>query len=269
MKLDALRIVGNGPGGMVEPVTDQLTITFNPTIERLPMRGEIQVSNWKHAGLQTYCRPFIVAAPSFGLASRRQFEELLRLSAMTLKPLLGCFPSSGLAAIHSGLQLAERVSVYRIPLKPSFVRAAGMPPRKPLACAFHNWLGERRIALSLLREHSPERLLWEPFPLESGTDCGEPTDCNPIRLLTDLFSRGSSVQESEFTGTLERLARVDRSTWFRNADGANLTALERYFFLSLNNSDTPNWWLFNNRVSSSVDEILGKLMVCQLDLMGY
>lgn len=253
----------------MEPVTNQLTITFNPPNERLPKRGEIQVSNWKHSGLQTACRPFMVAAPSLGPAWCRQFEEVLRLSAMALEPLLGCFPSSGLVAIHGGLQFAERISIYRIPLRPSFVRAAGMPPRKPLPCAFHNWLGERRIALSLLREHSPERLLWEPFPLESLTDCGQPTDCNPVTLLTDLFSRGSSVQESELTWTLERLARVDRSTWSRNVDGASLAALERYFFLNRSSSNTPNWWLFNNRVSSSLDEILRKLMVCQLDLMGH
>lgn len=267
MELGTLRIIGNGPGSAAARVTDQLTITFNPPIDRTPVRGEIQISNWKHGRLKTDRRPFVVAAPSLGSAWCCQFEDLLRHSATTLEPLLGCFPSSGLVAIHAGLQLADRVSIYRMPLKPCFVRAADMTPRKPLRCAFHNWLGERRIGLSLLREYGSERLNWESFLLADATDGEQPGDSNPLALLADVFSQGNSVRECALAETLERLSRVHRTSWIRNGDGASLKALEHYFFLSRNSSDTQNWWLFNNRISSILDDIVHKLMLCQLELL--
>lgn len=268
MQLDTLRIVGNGPGKALEPVANQLTITFNPSIGRQPMFGEIQISNWKHAGLPTACRPFLVAAPTLGPYWCQQFEDLLRHSAKTLEPLLGCFPSSGLVAVHAALLLAKHVSVCRMPLKPSLVRVADMSRRKPLPCAFHNWLGERRLGLSLLREYGPERLLWKSLSLETVVDRGELTDSNPLILLTDLFNQGWSVQESEFVGTLEQLTGFEQSSWVCNAEETCLTALERHFFLSRHSSDTPNWWLYSNRISVPLDNILHRLMLCQLELMG-
>ena len=268
MQLDTLHIVGNGPGVAGEPVGNPLTITFNPSIDRRPIVGDIQLSNWKHAGLQTDCRPFIVAAPELGGAWCREFEEVLRNSAMALEPQLGCFPSSGLVAIYGALKLAKHVSICRMPLKPSLVRAADMSPREPLPCAFHNWLGERRLGSSLLREYGPERLLWKSFPLEAVVDRGEPTDSSPLMLLRDLLGRGGSLQESEFAGRLEELTRVEQRAWVRNAEEKFLTALESHFFLSRHRSDTANWWLFSNRVSVHLDNILHRLMLCQFELTG-
>jgi len=268
MQLDTLRIVGNGPGKTVEPVANQLTITFNPTIGSRPMWGEIQISNWKHAGLPTACRPFVVAAPTLGSAWCQQFEDQLRHSAKTLEPLLGCFPSSGLAAVHAAMLLAKHVSVCRMPLMPSFVRAADMPPRKPLPGAFHNWLGERRLGLSLLRKYGPERLIWESLSLVTVMDIGERTDSNPLMMLTNLFSQGKSIQESEFTEALEQLAGFEQSAWIHNADETWLMGLERHFFLSRHSSDTPSWWLYSNRISLPLDNILHRLMLCQLELAG-
>ncbi|MBK5915223.1 hypothetical protein CCR84_12990 [Rhodocyclus purpureus] len=187
---------------------------------------------------------------------------------MALEPLLGCFPSSGLAAIYGALQIAKHVSICRIPLKPSLVRGADMSHRKPLPCAFHNWLGERRLGLSILREYGPERLLWESFHLDPVLDKGESTDFNPLMLLTDLFSQGKFFQEHEFVGRLEQLTVIDQSDWVRYAEEKCLMALERHFFLSRHSSDTPNWWLYSNRISVPLDNILYRLMLCQLDLMG-
>lgn len=268
MQLDTLRIVGNGPGKTVEPVANQLTITFNPTIGSRPMWGEIQISNWKHAGLRTACRPFVVAAPTLGSAWCQQFEDQLRHSAKALEPLLGCFPSSGLAAVHAALLLAKHVSVCRMPLMPSFVRAADMPPRKPLPGAFHNWLGERRLGLSLLREYGPERLIWKSLSLVTVMDIGERTDSNPLIMLTDLLSQGKSIQESEFAETLEQLAGFEQRAWIHNTDQTWLMDLERHFFLSRHSSNTPNWWLYSNRISLPLDNILHRLMLCQLELAG-
>lgn len=268
MQLDTLRIVGNGPGRIGDALKNQLTVTFNPSIEQRPMGGDIQISNWKHAGLQTDCRPFIVTAPRLGPAWCREFEEILRNSAIDLAPLLGCFPSSGLVAIHGVLQLAKQISIYRVPLKPSLVRIADMSPRKPLPCAFHNWLGERRLGLCFLREFGPERLRWKSLSLEPVLDRGEPTDSNPLMLLLEVFRQGRSVRESELSGTLAQLAAVEQSAWRRNAKESYLTALESHFFLSRESSVTPNWWLYSNRISVPLDRILHRLMLCQLELMG-
>ncbi len=268
MQLDTLRIVGNGPGRAEEPVDNQLTITFNPSIEHQPMGVGIQISNWKNAGFQTDCRPFIVYASGLGPAWCREFEDLLRNSAIVLEQLLGCFPSSGLVGIHAALQFAERVSVYNMPLMPSFVRPADMPPRKPLPCAFHNWLGERRLGFSLMREYGPERLFWKSLSLETVVDRDEPTDSNPLMLLTDLFSQGRYIQESELAEALEQLTGVGQSAWIRYAEETCLMALEGYFFLSRHSSDTLNWWLYSNRISVPLDNILHRLMQCQLELMG-
>lgn len=232
------------------------------------MRGEIQVSNWKHAGLPTANRPFVVAAPTLGSAWRQQFESILRHSAKTLESLLSCFPSSGLVAVHAGLQLAKRISVCRMPLKPNLVRDTDMSPRKPLPCAFHNWLGERRLALSLLREYGPERIRWKSLFLEPVVeDRGKLTDSNPLMLLTNLFSQGRNIQECELAEALEQLTGVGQDAWVRNIDETCLAALERHFFLSRHGSDTPNWWLYSNRISVPLDNILHRIMLCQLELM--
>lgn len=269
MQLDTLCIVGNGPGEAVEPVRNQLMITFNPSIGRTPMGGDIQISNWKHAGLRTDFRPFIVEAPSLGPAWCREFEELLGSSAMALEPLLGCFPSSGLVGIHAALQLAERVSIYNMPLMPSFVRAADMPPRRPLPCAFHNWLGERRLGFQLMREYGPERLRWKSLTLEIVVGKGESTDCNPLVLLMELFNQASSIQESRFAKALEQLTGFEQDAWVRKADKTCLTDLERHFFLNRHSSATPNWWLYSNRVSVPLDNILHRLMLCQIELLSH
>lgn len=268
MELDSLRIVGNGPGETLKPVVNQLTITFNPPIGSQPMRGEIQVSNWKHAGLPTASRPFVVAAPTLGSAWCQQFESILRRSAKTLESLLSCFPSSGLVAVHAGLQLAKRISVCRMPLKPTLVRDPDMSPRKPLPCTFHNWLGERRLALSLLREYGPERILWKSFCLEPVVDREKLNGLNPLMLLTNLFNPRRNIQEIELAEALEQLTGVGQNAWVRNADETSLTALERHFFLSRDSSDTPNWWLYSNRISLPLDNILHRLMLCQLELAG-
>jgi len=268
MYFSRLRLCGNGPGVAENTVANQPTVTFNPPAERpLSVRDEIQISNWKHAGLQTDCRPFVVAAPCLEPAWCQQFEDLLKNSAMALETILGCFPSSGLVAVHAALQLAERVSVFRMPLKPSFVRPASMSPRKPLPCAFHNWLGERRLGLSLLREYGPERLLWNSLAPEALTDSGEPTDSDPLTILKNLFGQAQSDQEDEFAETLDWLAGIERRSWARNAEETRLTTLEQYFFLSRHHPVTTNWWLFNNRLSAPLDAVLQRLMVCQFDLM--
>ncbi len=266
MQLDTLHIVGNGPGVAEEPAKNQLTITFNPPSERKPMERDIQISNWKRAGLQTDCRPFIVSAPGLGAAWCREFETVLTKSAIDLAPQLGCFPSSGLVAIHGSLQLAKQVSICCMPLKPSFVRTPDMLPRKPLPCAFHNWLGERRLALSLLRKYGPERIRWKSLLLEPVADRGELTDSTPLMLLTHLFSQGRNIKESEFAEALEQLTGVKQDAWSRNADETSLAALERHFFLSRDCSDTPNWWLYSNSISVPLDNILHRLMLCQPDL---
>lgn len=250
-------------------VTNQLTVTFNPSVEHpLSMQDEIQISNWKHAGLQTDSRPFVVTAPCLGPVWCQQLEDLLRRLAITLDPILGCVPSSGLVAVHAALHLAERVSVYRMPLKPSFVRPESMSSRKPLPCVFHNWLGERRLGLSLLREYGPDHLQWDSLAPEALTDSGEPTNLDPLTALEDLFGQAQSDQENEFAETLDWLAGLERRAWARNAEEIRLTTLEQYFFLSRHLPATPNWWLFNNRLSALLDAVLQRLMVCQLDLMG-
>lgn len=269
MYFSSLRICGNGPGVAGGAATNQLTVTFNPPAERpFSVRDEIQISNWKHAGLQTDCRPFVVAAPCLGPVWCKQFEDLLRRLAITLEPILGCVPSSGLVTVHAALQLAERVSVYRMPLKPSFVRPVSMSSRKPLPCAFHNWLGERRLGLSLLRESCPGRLFWDSLTPEALTDSGEPTDSDPLTMLENLFGQAQYDQEDEFAETLEWLAGIERRAWACSAEETRLTTLERNFFLSRHNPVTPNWWLFSNRLSAPLDAVLQRLMVCQFDLMG-
>ncbi len=268
MYFSSLRLCGNGPGVAENTVTNQPTVTFNPPAERpFSVRDEIQISNWKHAGLQTDCRPFVVAAPCLEPAWCQRLEDLLKNSAIALEAVLGCFPSSGLVAVHAALQLAEQVQVYRMPLKPSLIRPAGMSPRKPLPCAFHNWLGERRLGLYLLREYGPKRLLWNSLAPEALTDSGAPTDSAPLAILENLFCQAQSDQEDELAETLDWLAGIERRAWARNAEETRLTTLEQYFFLSRHHPVTTNWWLFNNRLSAPLDAVLQRLMVCQFDLM--
>ena len=138
-----------------------------------------------------------------------------------------------------------------------------MSQRKPLPAAFHNWLGERRLALQLW-QNAADSLYWPQlhFPLENNAEnesgCGDPAS-----ELLQWFTSSEGQPESGNTDELNRLSELPLASWLLSADDQKLRELECFFFLSRYKRATPNWWLYRNNLSSVINDLQLRLMQVQ------
>lgn len=99
-------------------------------------------------------RQFAVRTLPFSHAWGRDLEDLLRASAAGLEAILGCDPTAGLTALHIATELAERITIHRMLLKPDLTRGPAcriasdcqVPTTKGLECAASrsHWNGHSR-----------------------------------------------------------------------------------------------------------------------------
>lgn len=259
-----INILGNGPGTLPSLEKATLSVILNPSPRRKPEGGEIFVSNAKHAGLPIGMRRFAVEAHAHDATWCTRAESALGDVASALKPAIGCEPSTGLVVLYWTLEIADHVSAHRMPLRPSLVRTEAMSNRSPLACAFHNWLGERRLALEMRRGLEARRLEWPSLELEKlDVVAGVDSESSPLLALLNLFRRRTGPGDRDFAAALADIACIDTEAWFRFTDSGTLRALEPYFFLVRQQRETTNWWLYSNECSTLIDTVLHKVMLCQ------
>lgn len=260
----ALHIVGNGPGDVPRLNPHEPRVHFNPLGTPSPGAMEIFVSNHRHRGRRDSAgRPFIVESTWLGKAGCRRFEDTLAASATALEAQLGCFPSAGLATVHAAFAMGLRLYVHRMPLKPDLHRLPGMGARQALPCAFHNWLGERRLALGLLRASAATQLCWASLRLPLPVEKPHPDGARPLPELQALLHACGLEAEERLARELTKLAASCLPTWIRSAQPAALRALEPLLFLDRRSRATGNWWLYSNRCAPGLDAVLGRLMLCQ------
>lgn len=261
-----LPVVGNGPGAP-PPKTENLPfVAFNQPADK-PLRiGEIRINNRKLAGLAANALPFVVSSRFLSADACEQLQDKLNASALALCRQLGCLPSAGLAAVFALTDMDKALHLYQMPLRPSLLRAATMPMRQPLACAFHNWLGERRLAWQLLRSRRP-LLNWQQLylPAEPADTADNITNVYP--LLLEWFVSHANRPEKADISMLQELAAQPAAAWFRTAEAVTLQALEGIFFLERLQT-TPNWWLYRNDISPLIDTLLLRLMQAQQHLLA-
>lgn len=153
-------------------------------------------------------------------------------------------------------------------LCPGLERPSGMPERKPLPAAFHNWLGERRLALQRCNELSLHSS-WPQLYLSASAQMHDvSSQIDPFIALFDWFSRHEGCRSMEIEiDVLHSLANAPISAWLSSCSASQLIELERFFFLSRDEHETPNWWLYCNSITKLINTIHLRLMSVQQSLI--
>lgn len=241
-------IIGNGPGTVI-CVEGERRVRFNqPTA--VNDSDCLIICNGKVAEQK---RPFVVQG---GLPDEQFVVPQLVEHAAQLQNQLGCWPSCGLVALSCLRETNGIIKISAMNLLPSLERPTAMGPRQPLPCAFHNWLGERRLAQAWL-----ERLQWPayelPFSIKRGfrdEQCFE-----RLMALPSLSRRQASIE-------WQSLAAIDELSWCESASVERLRACEPLFFLSRGRTNTNLWWMYDNAVSVYVSRVYTALAVAQQTL---
>jgi len=178
---------------------------------------------------------------------------------------LGCLPSTGYALIHGLWSLADRIVVDGICFNPSLERPRHLSMRKPLAQAFHNWLGERRTSFQRWLTEPPSGWAW---PMISGADikrhfmssAGNAKGIHHSEVV-------HALRQSSRTTSLDLLASLAAAKVHPTADllvaSTLVRELEGMFHLQRDQSETSNWWLYNDDASALIERLAGQLRVAQ------
>lgn len=199
--------------------------------------------------------------------------------------ILGAWSSSGLAVLGCLYgQAGLNVRVCQMNLLPSLIRTPELSARMPLAAAFHNWLGERRLAMDLLFGRGNDHAVidwpdfWLPAPIsQAPTRWQPPIRSCPLAALTQL----EHCNKAEGRKLWQQLAGTNTSHWLEAFSGApapynngsgdidseapesgnntsgfdKLIAAERLFVLPRDVQKTSLWWLYDNEVSVWVSQV--------------
>lgn len=237
-------LIGSGDGEVVCRA-DEKIVRFNRRPDS-DERWDLNVCNGKLAGESL---PF----PVDGVEPVHGFATLLRDNAEKLKEELGTWPSSGLATLFTLYNSGLTVRLSCMNLLPSIVRPMNLGARVPVPCTFHNWLGERRVALPIVNA-----LRWPGFWL-SEEQSYEAGSINPYSLLTAL----SDLERSEGQKLIAELEHVATQQWIEHATQEAIRELEPLFFLSRSETTTLNWWLYDRAASQAMSQILHQLARAQ------
>lgn len=237
-------IIGNGLGSL-HTTGKQRTISFNQPSNSLH-KADLVISNKFNSG----------TTKSFelkGIEPYKGFTEALNHKALTLEQQLNAWPSLGLATIFAIQEAHTLVSISRMNLLPSISRPESLPDRKPLPCNYHNWLGERRLALPILH-----KLDWPSFRLSKTSDL-PPVEKDPYPTLISLPSYSSK----EGLKLIQQLDSLTESSWICYATEEYLNKVEELFLLQRDRQQTTNWWLYDYEASLLMTNIHRHLALAQ------
>lgn len=237
-------IIGNGAGEII-PREGDMVIRLNQYVSESP-NTSLTITNSKLAALT---KGYLVR----GKAPCEDFALKLEASSHQLAKQLGCIPSLGLVVIKTMLDLNAVVQVSGMNLLPPLRRPQNHCIRKALPAAYHNWLGERRLAAHWLND-----LNWPLFWLEAPGD--NYLEFTPsFSLLIDL----PHLPRDEAHHLWKVLSNVNYLSWLKQADLEKLEAVESLFYVSRDTNTTPNWWMFDNQLSVSVSRLQKTLALVQ------
>ena len=256
-----LLILGNGEFHQREHGSPDLTFVFNDQGGSPGVPGHIDVRMTRD-GLGGHRVSFSSSGTGPGTGDlQAQVNFLLGPQIQAL----GCLPSTGYALLHGLWAGADRVVVDGICFNPSLQRPKQLPLRKPLAQAFHNWLGERRVSFQRWVNEPPPYWLW---PMIDGADVAHlvmsSTDTAQCIHHSEVMD---ALRESSRAASLAPLAYLASARICPSAEllaaSTMVRAMEGMFHLQRNQSDTPNWWLFDQEASALIERLAGQLRLAQ------
>lgn len=241
--MDAWHIIGNGPGKLTRNKNEKL-IRFNIP-KHTNTEINLTITNSKLAGLNNGYQ-LRGQIPFSGFEKELiKYEELLATS-------VGCKPSLGLLTVSSMIGRSLNVKVSRMNLLPSLNRPVGYSNYHALPAAYHNWLGERRYALS-----RGFLMAWPALKL-------------PIpRAKKSSNQKFTSLMELQYLPKykalklLKALSSISFHSWLHDADIDKLRSAEKIFYLSRFSNHTLNWWMFDNHASAYVAQLHKTLAIVQ------
>lgn len=244
-------IVGNGPGDLVIKQHEKV-IRFNQPWT-IASSADLAITNSKLAGIKA-------GVLVQGEVPSRLFCEKLEVYGKELEILLGCKPSIGLLTLKTMLELGVTINVSRMTLLPSLERPLDYNKRKALPAAYHNWLGERRLASGWI-----DKLSWPGFEMKLARH----DKVNDATITRHCFKLPSlpSLSKEEATQLLIGLSEVEPMEWLERIDSSVLQTLESLFFVLRGRRTSPNWWLYDNELSTEVNRLHKNLALAQQALL--
>lgn len=249
--MDEWHIVGNGPGDSVIKKNEKV-IRFNQPLT-IASSADLLITNSKLAGIKT-------VALVQGEVPSKLFCEKLETNSKELESLLGCKPSIGLLTLKTMLEFGVTINVSRMSLLPSLERPVDYDRRKALPAVYHNWLGERRLASCWM-----DKLNWPGYLMKlAHHELANSATSNSILLKLQSLP---SLPKKEATQLLKQLSIIKPVTWLEDIDYSSLKTIEPLFFVLRGRYTSPNWWLYDNELSSEVNRLQKNLALAQQALL--
>ncbi|MEC4725203.1 hypothetical protein HWQ46_06510 [Shewanella sp. D64] len=268
-------IVGNASGNW-DIASNGVTFIFNgtqsPNSKDNTHDSLINISNGPFVGSKA---PFVVTGfldePEETLLTQQLVEVAERLELS-----LNCWPSTGLVTTVLMTQLSEQLHVKRMSLLPSLSRDLMMSKQEHLPCMVHNWLGERRIALTLQTHNLNWKELYLTEPARNNTTAIDPSSTSSIDSqcpFTQLIEIGKHVdcseqQRQQSISNLEEMSSSHISCWLNHSTQEKLLTCENLFFNQTPELTPTYWYLLNNLASQYLDGIRQRLAYCQQMLIS-
>ncbi len=180
-----------------------------------------------------------------GLKASPEINAFLLSHAEKLSHTIGCWPSSGITCISLLVQEKVQIIVQNMDLLPKLTQMDSARPNTPATTCFHNWLGERRYALTKLSSHLNWSELILPPPQEERTN----SISSPWQFLKKLRTEPKNIVG------LKELSECSTSSWLSGASIETLLHIEDMFFLNRNQKISQNWWLFSPQASRLLSTI--------------
>lgn len=247
-------LIGNGP--ITDSVSRLLSQSkFNAVVFNHGYNDLTSASRIYNAMLASADTPRCIT----GVLATEAFAVQLTQSHVALCHDLKQTASVGLTTMHALTQISEaNITVAGMTLLPSIVKPANCSSKKVVPSQYHNWLGERHIALQLRKRYA---IAWPDLTLKL-VPTGRDWTANPERLLLQLQQRPADLE------SINQLSQISVECWLAHLTSNSLQELEPLFHLNRKQHHSKNWWLFDHDASSAIATIHYTLAWCQQTLLS-
>ncbi|MCF4009996.1 hypothetical protein [Rheinheimera sp. UJ63] len=247
-------IVGNGPntGHAIEnnnPLANQQHIVFNHGYPQ--WLNSCRISNQRLAGGNN-------ALSVSGTLPFTGFAQALNLQHQQLQVALNAVPSSGLCCLMVFALAGIPATVSGMTLLPSLARTGGLQVRQPMASYFHNWLAERRLLMPYIATLDWPQFYLTPLPAANGA-ATKHTAANPYDQLKQL----TQLDKQAGMAVIRVLADLAPANWLNHTNSDSVNAMAPLFYLSRTETQSPNWWLFDDVASQLMARVQYQLAWAQ------